>query len=198
MTIGLPRTKKRREILAAPKLLKVEATEMQLSKFTRVLLVGTLTLLYSMFIGGSINNIINRRFPDTEAFIKIFAVGSALTTIGYVAAILLIVTRNRSSLIFTEVGIAGNALITVKYSDLGGYAWETSSGFITTGQGSEERKRTLFITANKGWLPELRYETRFGTSVIASFGYYFTSDQIQNVNEIMARYGIRRLEDRHR
>lgn len=198
MTFGLPITKKRREILAAPELMKVEATEMQLSKFTRLLLVGALTLLYCIFIGGSIINIINRRFPDTEAFIKIFAVAAVLTTIGYVAAMLLIVTRNRSSLIFTEIGIAGNALITVKYNDLGSYAWETSNGFITTGQGSKETKTTLFLTANKGWLPELRYETRFGTSVIASFGYYFTSDQIQHVNEIMARYGIQRLEDRHR
>ena len=196
MTFGLPGTMKRREILTASKLLTVEAEGMPLSKFTKVLVVGTLTLLYCMFIGGSIYNIVNHRFRDTDAFIKLFAAVSVIATVGYAAATLLIINKNRSSLVFTEVGIAGNALISVKYDDLGGFAWETSSGFLTTGQASKEKKKTLFITANKGLFPEVRYATRFGTSVLASFGYYFDSEQIQKVEEIMASRGIKRLQDR--
>lgn len=198
MTFGLPGTKKRREILAAPELIKVEADGMQLSKFTKVLLVGTLSLLYCMFIGGSIFNIINHRFRDTETFIKLFAAVSVLTTIGYVAATLLIIRKNRSSLVFTETGIVGNALISAKYDELGGFAWETCSGFITTGQASKEKKKTLFIAANRGWFPDVRYETRFGTSVLASFGYYFNADQVQKVEEVMASRGVQRLQDRER
>lgn len=196
MTFGLPGTKKRREILTAPELMTVEAEGMPLSKFTKVLMVGILTILYCMFIGGSVYNIINHRFRDTDAFIRIFAAASVITTIGYAAATLLIINKNRSLLIFTEVGIAGNALISAKYEDLGGYAWESSSGFLTTGQASKEKKKTLFITANKGWFPEVRYVTRFGTSVLASFGYYFNPEQVQQVEEIMVSRGIKRLQDR--
>ena len=198
MRFELPGSRKRREILAATELLKVEAEGMKLSTLTKVLMVGILTLLYGMFIGGSVNNIVNHRYRYDDAFISIFVTASVIATIGYAAATLLIIKKKRSSLVFTEAGIAGNALITAKYEDLGGYTWESSSGFLSTGQASKEKKKTLFITANKGWFPEVRYATRFGTSVLASFGYYFNSDEVKKVEEIMANRGIKRLQDRER
>ncbi|RII24976.1 MAG: hypothetical protein CXR30_19405 [Geobacter sp.] len=196
MSCALPGLKKRREILAAPELLKVEAEGMQLSKFTRALMVGTLSLLYGMFIGGSIYNIVNHRIKDTEAYLQVFVPMSVIATAFLAVACLLIIKKNRFSLVFTEVGIAGTALFSAMYEDLGGYAWESSSGFLATGQTSKEKKQTLFITANKGWFPEVRYATRMGTSVLASFGYYFNPEQIQKAEEIMASRGIKRLPDR--
>ena len=171
---------------------------MQLSKFTKALMVGLLTMLYCMFIGGSVYNIANNRFRDTEASIKVFAAASVIATAFYAVATLLVIKKNRSSLVFTEVGIAGTAMFSAKYEDLGGYAWESSSGFLATGQTSKKKKKTLFITANKGWFPEVRYVTRMGTSVLASFGYYFNSDQIKKIEEIMASCGIKRLPDREK
>lgn len=195
MNLELPGVKKRREILTAPELLKVEAEGMQLSKITRALMVGTLTLLYCMFIGGSIYNIANHRIKNTEAYLQAFVPMSVIATALLAVASLLITKKNRSSLVFTEVGLAGTAMFSAKYEDLGGYAWESSSGFLATGKTSKETKKTLFITANKGWFQESRYVTRMGTSVLASFGYYFTPEQIQKAEEIMASRGIKRLPD---
>lgn len=197
MTFGLPVLKKRREILDAAELMKVEPAGMQLSKFTKVLIVSTLTLLYGMFIGGSIYNIINHKFRDTEAFTKVFAVAAVMFTIIFAVAIFLIIKKKRSSLVFTDAGIAGPAILSVKYEELGGYAWQTDSGFMATGQTSKDKK-TLLITANKGWFPEVRYVTRGGTSVLASYGYFFEPDQMRKVDEIMANYGIKRLLDKER
>ncbi len=196
MRFKLPVVTNRREILVAPELLRVEAQGMHLSKFTKVLIMVLLTLLYCMFVGGSIYNIVTHQFHDTDGFIKVFAALFVMITALYVAATFLIIKKKRSALIFTEVGIAGTALFSAKYEDLGGYAWESSSGFLTTGQVSKKMKKTLFITANKGLLPEVRYVTRFGTSVLGSHGYYFKLDQIQSVEKIMANRGIKRLPDR--
>ncbi|MBJ6751066.1 hypothetical protein [Geomonas anaerohicana] len=196
MSLELPGVRKRRKILTAPELLKVEAEGMQLSKFTRVLMVGTLTLLYCMFIGGSVYNIVNHRIKNTEAYLQVFVPMSVIATAFLAVASLLIIKMNRSSLVFTEIGIAGTAMFSAVYEDLGGYAWEASSGLLATGQTSREPKKTLFITANKGWFPEVRYVTRMGTSVLASFGYYFKPDQIQKAEEILASRGIKRLPDR--
>ena len=196
MAIGLPGTKKRNQILASPALLQIEATGIQLSKFTKSLMVFTLVLLYCMFIGGSIYNILNHQLKNTEAYIQIFLPASIMTTAFLAVSILLILKETRSPLVFTEIGIAGRTLFSVKFSDIGGYAWEASSGFQTTGQISKQKKTTLFITANKGWFPDVRYATRMGTSIFSSLGYYFTPDQMQAVEKIMFSHNIQRLPDR--
>jgi len=196
MRFDLPGVTNRREILAAPELLRIEAEGMQLSKITKVLIMVLMTLLYFIFVGGSLYNIVTHQFHDTGGFIKVFAALFVMITGLYVAAALLIIKNNRSALIFTEVGIAGTALFSAKYENLGGYAWESSNGFLTTGQLSKKMKKTLFITANKGWFPETRYVTRFGTSGLGSHGYYFKPYQIQMVEEIMTSRGIKRLPDR--
>lgn len=133
MSLQLP-VKKRRQILAAAVLLKVEAEGMQLSAFTKSLMVGFLTLLYCMFIGGSVYNIVNKRLPNIDTFIEVFAAASVMATALYISAILLIIKSKRAPLIFTEAGIAGTALFSARYEDLRGYGWESCR--ITRGAGA--------------------------------------------------------------
>lgn len=197
MRLELPGLRNRREILAAPELLRITAEGMKLSVITKSLLAFVLILLYSMFMYGSIRTIITKPIHNKETFIMSFVFLAIFLSIAVAILIRLIFKDERMSLIFTEVGMAGTGLFNVKYDRIGTYGWEICNGILATGQASKkENKKTLRITANKGLFPELAYKDRFGNSILGSYGYLFDSNQINKTEEIMNSFGIKKMPDK--
>jgi hypothetical protein len=188
MRFELPGTKNRREILAEPELLRINAEGV--GKRAKFLFGALLTLLYATFMIGTFR-IISSKSEMTSFFI--FAL---IFTVIYLPTMKQILNKKIVSLVFTRIGIADTGLFAVKYDKLGGYRWEKSSGVIATGQASKNDEITLFLSANSGLFPEAAFVTRFGGSVLASYGYFFNADQIKCAEEILNSFGINKLPDR--
>src|SRR6185369_4635563 len=149
MRFELPAMKLRREILAAPELMRVDAVGMKLSILTKSLLAFTLALFYSMFMYGCIRTIITGTMHDKNTLITAFVVLAVFATVALVVLIPIIFKEKRNSLIFTQKGILGPGLFNVKYEDIGTYGWEICKWILATGQAAKEKKTTLRLTSNK-------------------------------------------------
>lgn len=121
---------------------------------------------------------------------------SAIFTVIYFPTMKQICTKKIVSLVFTEIGIADSGLFAVKYDHLGGYKWASCDTFCANGSMKKADKTTLFLTANKGLLKDVRFVTRFGTPALASYGYFFDDNQVKCTEEILNRFGINKLPER--
>lgn len=184
---------KRKEILEAPELLRIFGTGMELSKITKILMAGLLTLLFAMFISGTYQTITNRPTDEKSEFmILLIVLMIALTS--FWAIVMYALFRNKKfELIFTQNGVVGDGFPPTKYEKFGGYQWITTSGFVATGQNSKGGRVTLYLTANSGLLPKGAFLTNYGTSILETYGYYFDNDQIERVEAIFSSYGVQNL-----
>jgi hypothetical protein len=196
MRFERPAMKNRREILAATELLRVDAEGMKLSIVTKSLLAFTLTLFYSMFMYGTIRTIITGTMHDRTALIMAFVVLAVLATVALVVLIPVIFKDKIRTLIFTQKGILGPGLFNVKYEDIETYGWEICKGILATGQASKEKKITLRLTSNKGPFSAPALFDNFGNSIFGNYGYFFTTNQILQAEEILNERSIMKIPDR--
>jgi hypothetical protein len=196
MGFELPGIKNRKEILAASELLRIETEGLKLTVVTKSLLVFTLALFYSMFMYGSIQNIMTRTRPGKPTFVMAFVIMAVFATTALILLIPVILKDKRLPLIFTEKGIAGTGFFNVKYENIGTYGWETCSSGLALKQTSGVKKITLALTANKGLFPDLAYRNRLGSSILGTYCYFFSPNQMEKADAILNGYGIRKVADK--
>lgn len=172
------RSRKRREILAAPELLRIEPEMMKMSLLVISLVSVVVTLLCFMVLPGMI-------FGGFDTIFIPF-IGSVIT----VTFILVIAQFNRKSLIFTQVGIAGGGIFCARYDELGTYQWENYCGIFSI---PNIAKKTLLITSNRGIFRDFAYPARGGGSILGACGYFFDTDQIKSVEKILDGFGVRKV-----
>lgn len=187
MRFELSRTKHRCEILAAPELLRINAVGM--SERAKFLFGTLLTLLYVTFLIGAYR--VNSSSSEKTSYFLFLSIFTAI----YLPTMKQIFTKKVVSLVFTTIGIADTGLFAVKYEDLGGYKWASCDTFCANSSMKKADKTTLFLTANKGLLKEVRFVTRFGTPALASYGFFFDDNQVKCTEEILNRFGINKLPE---
>jgi len=180
MRFELPISRKRREILAAPELLRFEPEMMKISSLVITLVSVVATLLCFMALPGMI-------FGGFNAIFIPF-IGSVIT-VTFILVIARIVQFNKKSLIFTQVGIAGGEMFCARYDELGTYKWENYCGMFST---PNIDRKTLFLTSNKGMFRNFAYMARGGGSILGAYGYFFDTDQIKSVEKILDGFGVRK------
>jgi len=180
MRFELSKTKKRREILAAPELLRIEPEMIKMSSLIILLASVVVTLLCFMVLPGMIFG----RFDS----IFIPFIGAVITVI-FILVIARIVQSSRKSLLFTQVGIAGAGMFYARYDELGTYQWENYRGVFSI---PNIAKKTLLITSNKGMFRDFAYTARGGGSILGAYGYFFDIDQIKSAEKILDGFGVRK------
>ena len=188
MRFELPGTRNRREILAAPELLRINAEGM--SERAKLLFSALLTLLYATFLIGT------SRIISSKTEMISFFIFALIFTVIYVPTMKQIFNKKISSLVFTQIGIADTGLFSAKYEKIGSYRWAIDSGVFATGQRSKEVRKTLMLRGKGGLFPEADFKDRFGNSIIGNYGYFFDNAQIQKVEEIFNGLGINKTPDR--
>jgi len=180
MRFELSRSRKRREILAAPELLRIEPEMMKMSLLVITLVSVVVTLLCFMVLPGMI-------FGGFDTIFIPF-IGSVIA-VTFILVIARIVQFNRKPLIFTQVGIAGGWMFCARYDELGTYQWENYKGIFPI---LNKAKKTLLITLNKGIFRDFAYTARGGGSILGACGYFFDTDQIKSVEKILDGFGVQK------
>lgn len=179
---GKEKTKSKiEEIRLSSELLRIQSGYERSEVFLKLFIVGTFLLL--LFFHQDIISVIKEKSPDEQLVLIAIPVFFLLSVI---FAIYQINRRRGKAFIGTEKGFFIDPLLADFWKDISEYKWNTATNVYRDLFSGKKQEMSLLLYNNKGNLPKI-YD-------LAMYGIFFTVDQVQYMDGIFSRLGIKKLE----
>ena len=169
------------EIRLSSELLRINSGYDRSEVFLRLFLVGAFLLL--LFFHQDIINILKEKSPDEQLVliaIPVFFLSSV------VFAVYQMNRRRGKTFIATEKGFFIDPLLADFWKDISEYKWNTATEVYRDLFSGRKQEISLLLYNHKGNLPKIHD--------LVMYGIFFTADQVQYMDGVFSRLGIKKLE----